>query len=544
MKREKRILYILTLLLASFFSSFYFTQAQSSIYNAHGWQLLDYRTDSVFGAGVNRAYEELLKGKKAYPVIVAVIDMGVDTAHEDLAGHIWTNPNEIPGNGIDDDHNGYVDDIHGWNFLGNKNGKNIDIESYESSREYYRLKIGRPRNDDGGKYSDTLYREKVRKYFLKDSLQWAQTAFLLAQVIPQMRSADSILKITLHKDSVFVRDVMNYQPTDSSFVSVKKNTLLYFSKYGITPDMSLGRFIHEADKYLQSSRVKLKYFSGDPDAQRREIIGDDFNNPHDKNYGNNNVSAGNPAHGTHVSGIIAASRGNGKGMDGIDDQVSIMAIRAVPDGDERDKDVALAIRYAVDNGARIVNMSFAKLFSPGEKWVDEAIQYAADHDVLLIHAAGNENVDLDSISHFPTPDYENGGRNECCFITVGANAGGPDSLVLARFSNYGKKHVDLFAPGVKIYSTLPGNQYASYSGTSMAAPMVTGIAALILEYYPQLSARQLKYILAHSVMKLPENKVKQAATGKMVDFSQLSVTGGIVNAYNALQLAATTKGER
>ena len=308
--------------------------------------------------------------------------------------------------------------------------------------------------------------------------------------------------------------------------------------------MSLGRFIHEADKYLQSSRVKLKYFSGDPDAQRREIIGDDFNNPHDKNYGNNNVSAGNPAHGTHVSGIIAASRGNGKGMDGIDDQVSIMAIRAVPDGDERDKDVALAIRYAVDNGARIVNMSFAKLFSPGEKWVDEAIQYDADHDVLLIHAAGNENVDLDSISHFPTPDYENGGRNECCFITVGANAGGPDSLVLARFSNYGKKHVDLFAPGVKIYSTLPGNQYASYSGTSMAAPMVTGIAALILEYYPQLSARQLKYILAHSVMKLPENKVKQAATGKMVDFSQLSVTGGIVNAYNALQLAATTKGER
>jgi cell wall-associated protease len=544
MKREKRIYYILILSLACFFSSFHIMLAQSSIYNAHGWQLLDYRRDSVFGAGVNRAYEELLNGKKALPVIVAVIDMGVDTAHEDLVGHIWTNQKEIPGNGIDDDHNGYVDDIHGWNFLGNRKGENIDIESYESSREYYRLKNGQHGNDQIGKYTDAQYREKVRKYFLKDSTQWAQSVFLLTQVIPQMRYADSILKINLRKDSIYARDVMNYLPTDSSFVPVKKNTLLYFSKYGITPDMSLGRFIHEAEKYLQSSRVKLKYFSGDPDAQRRNIIGDDFNNINDRNYGNNNVSAGNPSHGTHVSGIIAASRGNGKGMDGIDDQVFIMAIRAVPDGDERDKDVALAIRYAVDNGARIVNMSFGKYLSPGKKWVDEAIQYAADHDVLLIHAAGNENMNLDSVSHFPIPDYDYSGRNECCFITVGANAGGPDSLVLARFSNYGKKQVDLFAPGVKIYSTLPANQYASYSGTSMSTPMVAGVAALLLEYYPELSARQLKYILTHSVMKLPENQVKWAATGKMINFNDLSVTGGIVNAYNAIQLAAGMKGER
>jgi subtilisin family serine protease len=544
MKREKRIFYTLILSLISFFSSFHFMQAQSSIYNAHGWQLLDYRTDSVFGAGVNRAYEELLKGKKANPVIVAVIDMGVDTSHEDLVGHFWTNPREIPGNGIDDDHNGYVDDIHGWNFLGGKNERNIDIESYESSREYYRLKNMQSQKSNTVNYSDSLYREKVRKYFLKDSLQWVQTVFLLTQVIPQMQSADSILKINLHKDSIYVRDVMNYQPTDSVFSIVKTNTLMYFNKYGITPDMSLGGFIHEADKYLQSARIKLKYFASDPNAQRREIIGDDYNNIEDKNYGNNNVSAGNPAHGTHVSGIIAASRGNGKGMDGIDDQVYIMAIRAVPDGDERDKDIALAIRYAVDNGANIVNMSFAKYFSPGKKWVDEAIKYAADHDVLLVHSAGNENLNLDSIPLFPGPDYEFSGRDTCCFITVGATRGGPDSLVMARFSNYGKKQVDLFAPGVKIYSTLPGNQYASYSGASMAAPMVSGVAALLLEYYPQLSAWQLKYILTHSVMKLPESQVKWAATGKMIDFNQLSVTGGIVNAYNALQLAATMKGDR
>ena len=206
--------------------------------------------------------------------------------------------------------------------------------------------------------------------------------------------------------------------------------------------------------------------------------------------------------------------------------------------------LGLAIRYAVDNGARVINMSFGKYFSPGKKWVDDAIQYAAEHDVLLVHAAGNESRNIDSISHYPVPEYDAGGRNSCCFITVGANAGGPDSLVLARFSNYGKKQVDLFAPGVKVYSALPGNQYATYSGTSMAAPMVSGIAALLLEYYPQLSARQLKYILMKSVMKLPQAQVKWAVTGSTIDFNQLSVTGGIVNAYDALRLAASIKGER
>ena len=499
MKREKRIFYSTIVLLVSFFSSFHFARAQSNIYSAHGWQLLDYRTDSVLGAGINRAYAELLKGKIAHPVIVAVIDMGVDTAHEDLVGHIWTNSKEIPGNGIDDDHNGYVDDIHGWNFLGGKNGKNINVESYESYREYYRLNLDSDWMDNGYITAKKLYREKVKKYFLRDSIQQAQAVFWLTQVIPQMKTADSILKVNLRKDSIFAHDVVEYQPSDSIFILVKKNTLMYFNKYGITPDMSLGRFILEAEKYLQSARIKLADFSNDPNARRKEIIGDDFNNIADRNYGNNNVSAGYPSHGTHVAGIIAASRGNGKGMDGIDEHVLIMAIRAVPDGDERDKDIALAIRYAVDNGARVVNMSFGKYFSPGKKWVDEAIQYAAEHDVLLVHAAGNESRNIDSIAHYPVPEYDDGGRNSCCFITVGANAGGPDSLVLARFSNYGKKEVDLFAPGVKVYSTLPGNQYASYSGTSMAAPMVAGIAALLLEYYPQLSARQLKYILMQSV---------------------------------------------
>ena len=527
-----------------FFSVLPFLTAQSVNYSDHGWQMLDYRTDSVFGAGVNRAYESLLKGKKAVPVIVAVIDMGVDTAHEDLVGHIWTNTKEIAGNGIDDDGNGYVDDIHGWNFLGGKDGRNINIESYESYREYYRLFKDSAASAKGYRFSDGPYRDKVKGYFLKDSLQQQQAVYMLAQVIPQMRKADSILKSLLHKDLIYARDIADYQPSDSALILVRKNTLMYFRKYGITPDMSLGQFIMEADEYLESSRIKWKQLSADPNAERRKIVGDDLNDINDKNYGNNNVSAGNTEHGTHVAGIIAASRQNGKGMDGIDDQVYIMVLRAIPDGDERDKDVALAIRYAVDNGARIINMSFGKYFSPEKKWVDEAVRYAGDHDVLLVHAAGNENKNIDSTSHFPNPEYEaSAGRSEL-FLTVGASGGGPDSLILARFSNYGKKEVDLFAPGVKIYSTLPSNHYASWSGTSMAAPVVTGIAALIMEYYPQLSTRQVRYILAHSVMYLPDNYVKWPGNGKWVDFSQLSATGGVVNAFNALQMASKMKGER
>ncbi len=429
MIRKKRILLFWVLLVICFLSVSQFSKAQSNVYSAHGWQLQDYRKDSVFGAGVNRAYEELLKGKKATPVIVAVIDAGLDTAHEDLVGHIWTNSGEIPGNGIDDDHNGYVDDIHGWNFLGGKDGRNITIESYESYREYYRLKNEAATN----KFSDSVYAEKVRKYFVKDSLQFAQAVFFLSQLIPQMRMADSIFRFTLHKDSVFARDVANFQSADSSLILLKKNTLMYFKKYGIMSEMPLGSFILEADDYLQDSRQKLKYFTGDPNSLRREIVGDDYNNINDKNYGNNNIAAGKPTHGTHVAGIIAATRANGKGMDGIDAQVYIMALRAVPDGDERDKDVALAIRYAVDNGARVVNMSFGKYISPGKNWVDDAVRYAEKHDVLLVDAAGNEFQNLDSVTHYPNPEYEFSGRNSCCWITVGANAGGPDSVVLARF---------------------------------------------------------------------------------------------------------------
>jgi len=520
-------------------------QAQFNKYSAVGWQLTDYRQDSVFGAGVNKAYSELLKGMKSTPVIVAVIDHGLDTAHPDLVGHVWTNQAEIPGNGIDDDHNGYIDDVHGWNFLGGKNGKSIEVESKESYREYYRLRPLFSKSFDSlHTPEEVVYWQKVKKLYLEDSLKTRQAIVRISNLLIQINSTDSIIKSETKKEGMTGKDIIAFQPMDSVSAVAKKNAIEYYARYKWSDSTTLSDHIKTGSILIKNQQERLEIFDKDPNALRREIVGDDWENINDKNYGNNNIAAGNPSHGTHVAGIIAASRNNGIGMDGIDDNVWIMPIRTTPDGDERDKDVALAIRYAVDNGAKIINMSFGKPLSPGKKWVDEAVEYAEKKDVLVIHAAGNDAQDIDTVISYPNPDLTELNRQAANFVTVGASGGGPDSLVIASFSNYGSRAVDLFAPGVFIYSTIPGNSYQFYNGTSMASPVVAGIAALILEYYPKLSAKQLKYVLIQSTMKLPNPMVVSPITHKVVDFTTLSVSGGIVNAYNAIQLAGTLKGER
>ncbi len=501
----------------------------------HGWQAKDYRTDSIFGAGIDLAYKNLPRNRVPVPVIVAVIDDGVDTAHEDLAGHIWTNPKEIPGNGIDDDHNGYIDDVHGWNFLGGTGGSNITLESYESYREYYRLKQnGNP--GDPSRPGIRKYYARVLDQFRKDSLRESKTVSMLIQMLPRVAFADSLLRVSVRRDSMSLHDFEEIRSEDTLVRQAKQNAVSYYKKYGISHEMPLSRFLEEGTKYLDSEKVKLENFSKDPDAARRAVVGDDFNNIDDRNYGNNNIAAGNPWHGTHVAGIIAAGRNNGIGMDGVADKVLIMPVRAVPDGDERDKDVALAIRYAVDNGARIINMSFGKYFSPGKIWVDEALQYAAAHDVLLVHVAGNESANIDTVGQYPSP-YSGAGRRQIPgYLTVGCNTGGPDSLLVAHSSNYGQR-VDLFAPGLMIYSTVTNNRYETYSGASMSTAMVSGVAALLLEYYPELRAVQLRDIIRTSVLKIRNHRVKLAVTGKMVNFSSLCSSAGILNAANAMKIA-------
>ncbi|WP_454871224.1 S8 family peptidase [Pseudocnuella soli] len=522
------------------------------------WYQKDLATDSVYGISLQKAYD-FLKDKKSTPVVVAVIDGGIDTTHEDLKSILWTNIKETPGNKKDDDNNGYVDDINGWNFLGNANGKDVNKEAEEKYRVYYKFK-----DQFANKTIDTNTLSKLDKY---EYLSWkraakeiedpqkstedAQMAFMLGRLYADMHPADSILQKAMGKSDYNLGELENYASL-SDTVRRAKYTFLNIRRFvpAFTEETSnteiMSSMESERDKFQKATSAREKA----PKPYRQEIVQDDYNNFKDSHYGNNDVYGGDPMHGTHVSGIIAAARNNGIGMDGIADNVKILSVRAVPDGDEYDKDIALAIRYAVDNGAKVINMSFGKPFSPEKFWMDSALVYAQQHDVLLVHAAGNENENIDSTQNFPNGDlifYP--GKEATNLITVGASGdphigGKGEEQLAASFSNYGKKTVDVFAPGVKIYSTVPKkNKYTYLSGTSMASPVVAGIAALIREYYPQLSAEQVKYAIVNSVVK-PNKHTTLPGSDAIVDFADLSISGGIVNAYEALKLASTLKPER
>jgi subtilisin family serine protease len=513
------------------------------------WQLLDYTRDTVYGTSVNKAYKELLKGKKSHPVIVAVIDNGIDITQEDLRGHIWTNKKEIAGNGIDDDKNGYTDDLHGWNFLGGKDGKMMYATSSEADREYARLLPVYQNIKDSSQVDDKKeyqYFLRAKKKHLADSIgRGPGRTVMVANAINRIAAADSMLKKEIKKPLIFFNDVESFQPKDSLTGATKKFVLNFYNRTSPSPkSMSLDsavRFAMETLNKLKEEQSLYEQLKNDPNESRKEIVGDDPFDINDRNYGNSIVGDKYADHGTHCSGIISAVRNNGMGMDGIADNVLIMPVRAVntlPFGDERDKDIALAIRYAVDNGAKIISMSFGKYFSPQKQWVDDAVKYAEKKGVLLVHAAMNDRTNIDSIVSYPTPDFLASSGRAKNVITVGAISIDTGLALPAFFSNYGQKQVDVFAPGVDIYSCVPGNKYQSMSGTSMATPVVAGVAALILEYYPDLSAIQVKDIILRSVTPLKGKIVHKPGTKEKVDFSTLCVSGGVVNAYKALQLAA------
>ncbi|MFT4204349.1 MAG: S8 family peptidase [Chitinophagaceae bacterium] len=523
------------------------------------WYQKDLQTDSLYGISLQKAYD-FVKGKKSQQIIVAVIDGGIDTTHEDLKSVLWHNPKEIPGNNKDDEKNGYVDDLYGWNFLGNADGKDVNKEAEEKYRVYYRFK-----DCFGGKSIDTNTLSKVDKYeYLawkraadeiadpKKSSEDAQMAAMMTQIYAQMHPADSVLRKAMGKPEYTLGELAQYTPSSDTVVRAK-SALLYlqqmipsFTSETTNTEIMTG-MASERDKYQKATEAREKA----PEPVRQETVKDDYGNFKDSHYGNPDVYGGDPMHGTHVSGIIAATRNNGIGMDGIADNVKILSVRAVPDGDEYDKDIALAIRYAVDNGAKVINMSFGKPFSPEKYWVDSAFVYALQHDVLLVHAAGNEGENTDSTYNYPNGDlifYP--GKTASNLITVGASGdphigGKTEEAFAASFSNYGKATVDVFAPGVRIYSTVPkGNKYAYLQGTSMASPVVAGVAALIRSYYPKLSAEQVKYAIVNSVVKPNKFTRLPGTPDTQVPFEDLSVSGGIVNAYNALKLAATLKPEK
>ncbi len=513
--------------------------AQTSV--PKGWHLKDKTKDGYYGISLDKAYE-FVKGKKSQTVLVAVIDSGIDTTHEDLKPVLWVNPKEIPGNGMDDDKNGYVDDIHGWNFIGGKDGRNLKEDSYEVARVYHRYKAKFEKLENPtflNKEDQEIYAmwKKAEKQVAGGDPAQGVELLVLRKTFEAVEKHDSTLRKALGKESYTGNDLNSFLPTTDE-AKKAKNSLLYFFKANNSMEMTNVSFIEEFGQYLSGEEKRAEAAEKAPKNYRSEIVKDNEADINDRFYGNNDVMANTPFHGTHVAGIIGAVRNNGKGIDGIADNVKIMAIRAVPDGDEHDKDVALAIRYAVDNGARIINMSFGKSFSPEKAWVDDAVKYAENKNVLLIHAAGNDATNIDSVDNFPSGVYKNNGQKAKTWITVGASGDPKAGGIVAPFSNFGKDQVDVFAPGIKIYSSVPGgNTYGDAQGTSMASPVVAGTAAFILSYFPSLTAQQLKYVIEKSAVS-SLGKAINPATGQTISLSDISKTGGVINSFEAVKIAS------
>jgi len=515
-----------------------------SVERPKDWFNLDPLDNGVMGTSTNKAYSLLLKGKEPKEVVVvAVIDSGVDINHEDLKGKIWVNEDEIPGNNIDDDRNGYVDDVNGWNFIGGPDGSNIGADSYELTREYVRLKpIYGEADPDKIKKRD----QEEYSYWLSIRNEWeekrkeAEMNFTFTSSLQKnLTEVAKILKTALGKEDITMTDLAELESEDEAVLKAAAMVGQLFQNIG-QEDANLNDILADLEGAVKHYKNQ-KEFAFNPDFDPRGIVGDDPDNYKERIYGNKDVIGPDASHGTHVSGIIAADRNNDLGMRGISEYALIMPIRAVPDGDERDKDIANSIYYAVDNGADIINMSFGKGYSPGKKYVDRAVKFAKRKGVLLIHAAGNSGEELQRDNNFPNRWL--GKKKEASnWVEVGASAWEVGTNLPGSFSNYSQEAVDLFAPGVDIYSTIPEDKYEANSGTSMAAPVVSGVTALILAYYPDLKPSQIRDILQQSVYDQSEQMVLKPGDDETVTFGSLSISGGIVNAYKALQLAESFSG--
>ncbi|QKG56180.1 S8 family serine peptidase [Hymenobacter sp. BRD128] len=510
-------------------------RAQAVLTPIQRWQHLDQQADGVPGISADRAYRELLAGRTATPVLVAVIDSGIDSAHAELKPILWRNAKEVAGNGQDDDHNGYVDDVRGWNFLGGKDGQNVGFERLEQVRLYAQLRPqfeGKKRKNvaPAEQAQFDLY-EKVKASYEKTRLTEEERYNRLRGALASNTAIYTQVKSEL---GVPLLDLEVLRQASLTRPDVKYATPLYnfLQKNNFASAEVALKDLREAVEHYQNRVEKNLNLAYNP----RPLVGDDPTNLTQTGYGNPDSQGPDASHGTHCAGIIGAVRTDQRGVEGVAGAVRIMSVRAVPSGDERDKDVANAIRYAVDNGAQIISMSFGKDFSPDKATVDAAMQYAEQKGVLLVHAAGNDSRNIDTDTGYPSARYLSGELIPN-LLTVGASSRTNTAELAGSFSNFGPQSVDLFAPGVDIYSCAPGNTYATHSGTSMAAPVVAGVAAVLKAYFPQLTAAQLKQCLVQSAVPY-HTKVAQPGSKTLVDFASLSRSGGIVNLYAAVQQAA------
>lgn len=496
------------------------------------WHLTSPNSSPFYGTGVEQAYEEFLSNKEpAEKVIVAIIDSGTDIEHEDLKENVWINDGEVAGNNLDDDENGYVDDIHGWNFIGGSDSTHVDKDTYELTRIYAKLNPLYGEMDETDVPENRLeeyeYFQEIKEAFENRVQENEQQLMQVSQILQAIDAAKETLSIS-SIDSVSSEDISISQNDTPQEQQSKQMLAMIISNGADEEAIEETREFHE---HLSS----LSEYGLNTDFDPRDIVGDDYEDLTNRYYGNNDVNGPSNDHGTHVSGIVGAVRDNNLGTKGIAGNIELMILRTVPDGDERDKDVANAIRYATENGAQVINMSFGKGYSPEKVYVDAAIRYADSVGVLMVTGAGNDGQNVDSTDSYPTKFYNDGNFAEN-YLSVGASSWESDSTLAAGFSNYGKERVDLFAPGVSVYSTIPNNEYKMNSGTSMASPVVAGVAALIMSYYPEFSAAQVKEIILNTVTKT-DQMVYKPGSDEIISFSELSATGGIVNAYEALKLA-------
>ncbi|HEY6503430.1 MAG TPA: S8 family serine peptidase [Chitinophagaceae bacterium] len=540
----KRTLFLFAFLLFAVVS---FSQSQQSLKERKdGWHLLDAEADGYMGISLQKAYD-LLKGRKSSPVIVAVIDSGIDTAQEDLRGILWRNEKELNGNGIDDDKNGYVDDIYGWNFCGAPNGENLARNSYEIARVYHGWK-----NEFENKKEKDIPAD--RKFLYQ---QWTKAADIIEKeyedAFRQKMGLDNFFT-AMEKSSATICEhlaVKEFSLSDvkpllkSEKKQVAASAELWADLFTRSGDDKAKNtlFIQELSDYKGQLDAKLNRKLIAPEEWRGALVKDNYTDINDRFYGNNNLKAGSGDHGTSVAGAIAAVRNNGIGMDGIADNVRIMAVRAVPGGDEHDKDVALAIRYAVDNGATIINMSFGKPVSPYKQFVDDAVRYAASKGVLLVHGSGNDGKDITKDVFYPNPFFMDG-QKATNFLTVGASGDETTGGYAAPFSNYSQVSVDIFAPGMNIYTTATDNRYRGADGTSLASPVAAGVAALLKSYFPELTPQQIISIITTSGNPVTKEVIQPGDEEKKVKFSSLSSSGRIINAYEAVKLAISQEPKK
>jgi subtilisin family serine protease len=506
--------------------------------------------ESEFPTGI-RSAEWYANAPAAKPktIIVAVLDCGVDINHPDLKDHIWINEDEIPGNKTDDDHNGYIDDISGWNFLGGPDGQSVLHESLEVTRLY-----GAEKAKWEGVETSRLKGKKKKEYesFLKKKeLVESKLENANAQITQVKEMQEIVVKSLTSANEELNGDTINLERLESSGnddLQIAARIIRNVEEQGVYVESIEWLMAVIDTQFLEqiAESEEIAKYTYNTDYNARTIVGDSYYDFGNRSYGNNDVKGEYSNHGTHVAGIIGAVRNNGIGMDGVADHVAIMSVKLVPDGDERDKDVANGIIYAVDNGAQVINMSFGKGYSPEKYLVDNAMKYAARHDVLIVQGSGNDGSDMDENPEFPNDTYMKkpflGPKQAPNVISVGALSPEGGENAVAEFSNYGKKEVDVFAPGVYIYATTPENTYNYLSGTSMASPVVAGMAALIRSRYPDLSASQVKDIIIKSTDKLPASVI-QPGTFNTVQSSDLSVSGGMVDLVTAMKLAGATKGK-